>query len=369
MVLDQYKKVFKHAWQWWGEDQVPRLSAALTFYAMLSLAPMLLLAVTTAAFLYGEASARESLLATLKESWGGAQETFLQSLLQPPKAGGGAITTVLGIAVLIFGASGLFEQLRDSVNAIWGLAAPQGGFLTIVRRKVLGIIGVVLGSVGVLAWMFLDARIQWLSSHTVNEALPLWKALSFLVSWAFAAVVLAAMFKLMPRKRILWSDVWLPAVFTALAFSIGKYLLSLYFAMASISAGYGAAGALVVILVWIYYSGQILFFGVELSNAYAYDFGSLKGQPHDSEKKVTVTGAVAECGPEDPPQKCEDPKGTSHKTSTSESMEAGETVYDQHVPAPSLTASLAGLSQSLGHLGQSFGDLGKSFTGRKRKAA
>jgi membrane protein len=370
MVLEPLKKVFRDAWRWWGDDQVPRLSAALTFYAMLSLAPMLVLAVTTAGFMYGEESARANITEQIKSALGEAQAAFVKSLLQPHSEQAGIWAAVFSIAVLLFGASGLAEQLRDSVNAIWGLKAPQGGFLTIVKRKVFAILGVVLAAVVLLGWMILDAWLQWLSKNTVESAAPLWQAVSLIVSVVLLSLVFGAMFKALPRKRVAWNDVWFAAVFTSLAFTAGRYLLSLYFAFASVSAGYGAAGAMVVILLWFFYSSQIFFFGVELSNAYAFNLGSFKGQPHDNETKVTATGQVTKCPEGEPSVKTDQPVEASERTKETESQrnEEPDVVYlhDPDVPAPSLTSSLAGLGQSLGHLGKTFADLGKSLTGHKR---
>lgn len=358
MLLEPYKRVFADAWRWWGEDQVPRLSAALTFYAMLALAPMLLLAVASAGFLLGEDAVRANISLEVERSMGDAQAIFIDSLLKGHSAGTGAVAILFSIGVLIFGAAGLFEQLRDSVNAIWGTTSLQGGFLPILQRKAFGVLAVVATAVALLAWMFLDARLQWLSKQTVDAALPFWKAASFVVSWAFSGLLFAAIFKLLPRKKIAWRDVVFAAGITALFFGIGKYLLSLYFAFASVSAAYGAAGALVVILLWIYYSSQILFFGVELSNAYAYSMGSLKGLPHDSETKIAATGQVEESPKQESSTKDDHaPEVKAHASSG---------FQESNAPAPSITNSLANLGQSLGELSHSLGALGKTFTGRNR---
>lgn len=348
MALENYRQVFSDAWKWWNDDQAPRLSAALTFYAMLSLAPMILLAVAVAGFALGGEAAQAGLINEIKTSVGEAQATFVASLFRTASAGTGVVATIFSIGVLLFGASGLFEQLRDSVNAIWGLPAPQGGLAQIARRKIFAILGVSLAAICLLAWMILDARLQWLSRNTDLAAPYLWQALSFVAAWGFSAVVFAAMFKYLPLKQIKWRDVWFAGGFTALAFAIGKYLLSLYFAFASVSVAYGAAGALVVLLLWIYYSSQIFFFGVELSNAYAYSSGSLQGLRHDSKVKIGESGQVGPCP---------------------ESGEAAKADVDpEHVnaPGPTVRRSLARFSESLAGLFVSIARLGKAITGRSR---
>jgi membrane protein len=353
MVLEPYKRVFAKAFKWFGEDQVPRLAAAFTFYAMLSLAPMLLIAVATAGFILGESAAQTNIIEQVRSSMGTAQAAFVETLLQSHNSSAGVVAAVFSLAVLFFGASGLFEQLRDSVNAIWGLTSPQGGIIQVVKRKAFALVSVLLVMIGLLGWMILDARLQWLSHQTVSAVMPLWKALSFLLSWAFGSLAFAALFKWMPRKNIQWADVWFAAITTALAFAFGRYLLSMYFALASVSAAYGAAGALVVILLWIYYSSHIMFFGVELSNAYAHECGSLKDQPHDAEAQLTQTGQIT----------TKDDRISSGKTQEVEGVHAPE------IPAPTLTNSMATLGKSMGDLARSFQDLGKSFKGARRNNA
>ena len=351
-----YKKIFANAWKWWQDDQVPRLAAAFTFYAMLSLAPMLLMAVATAGFVLGDEGARQTLLQEFRRSMGEAQAAFIASLFKNQSTGTGIIATIFSLAVLVYGASALFEQLRDSVNAIWGVKPPDEGILGIVRRKLFAILSVAAVAVALLGWMILDARIQWLSANSVFEVPAIWKLVSFISAWGFSALLFAAIFKMMPRQPVKWSDVWSSAIFTALMFSLGKYLLSQYFALALVSAAYGAAGSLVVILLWIYYSSQIIFFGVELSNAYTYELGSRKGQPHDSEVAVTQTGKVSETPPAEGSAKDADAQRTVRST---ERLDGSYPTF-----APSLTTSMADLSASLSSLGRSLSDLGKSMTGK-----
>ncbi len=201
--------------------------------------------------------------------------------------------------VSLYGASGLFEQLRDSVNAIWGVKPLARGIRQIVLSKLTAFLGVLVGGAMIVAWVLFDAWLHYVRHHyslTLPFQFPVWQVASFIGTCALTTPAFALTFKLLPCKELRWRDVWLPAVITGLLFAIGKFVLGWYLSLSTSNASYGTAAALIVILLWAYYSSQIFFFGVELSEQYATQYGSLKGQGQDHENKVLPTGVTEVSG-------------------------------------------------------------------------
>jgi membrane protein len=298
MTVEMLVPVFKKAFKGWGEDQVPRLSASFTFYLLLALSPMLLFFVAATGLVMHSPSIREGLIAQIKDAMGEAQAGFISSLMTSTQSkGAGILATLFGLVVALFGASGLFEQLRESVNTIWGVKSQPCGVWSMVLRKFVAFLMVILGGLVMAGWLILDARLHYLNkNYMISAPLPIWQTLSFVVSWAFWSVVFAGALKYLPERPLQWRDVWLPAFVTSLAFALGKYLLSLYFSYSSVNVSYGSAGAVVLLLLWVYYSAQIFFFGVELTEAYALAFGSLKGQEEKHETAVRQGGVAKATG-------------------------------------------------------------------------
>lgn len=298
MTVEMFRAVLADAYRRFGEDQVPRLSAALSFYLMLALAPMLLLLVATLGFLMGEDTFRESFLNQVKGSMGDAQAAFLESIMATRNATGtGILASIFAFGVMLFGASGLFEQLRDSVNAIWGIKPKSCGFVAMALRKAVSVVLVIIGAIVLGGWMTLDARIHYLQQYKpigVLANLPLWQIASAAVSILFWTAIFGAAFRYLPEKFVAWKDVTLGAFLTSTLFTLGKYVLSYYFAYSSPSAAYGSAGAIVLILLWAYYSSQIFFFGVEFCDVYAHKYGTMMEEPHDDENAVGSAGVPAE---------------------------------------------------------------------------
>ncbi len=265
-----------------GRDDAPRHGAALAYYALFSVAPLLLLATSIAGLLYDEAAARAEVSAWLNDLVGpqgaGAVEGLLNRAL--PK-GSGVVSTVIGILTTLLGASSVFVQLRGSLNRIWGVHPKPGrGLLVAACGRALGAAMVLVTGALLLASLALgtavrlggDALARWvgLDPENLDFTVPL---LSFLiVTAAFAAI-----FKLLPSLRLAWSDVIVGAVITAVLFTIGRAAIGLYLAHTGVSSAYGAAGSLVAFLVWVYASAQILLFGAELTKSWAQHVGSRRG--------------------------------------------------------------------------------------------
>lgn len=259
----------------WAASNVPRLSAAFSFYAVLSLAPTLVLAVVVAGSIYGEGAARSQLLEQAREAVGPQASALLAELIDNAKKPGASLfATVFSLSVTFFSCSNLFIALQETVNTMWGIERRDPLVKGLILTRIGGFLAVMGFVAIVVAWLTFDAWLTVIQRFTPGARSA--QAASLLGSILFLAVVLAITFHRIPPNRVQWRDVMPGAIVTALGITASKFLLSLYFAYANVSAAYGSAGALVVILLWIYYTSQIFFFGVELTHAYSHQLGSLR---------------------------------------------------------------------------------------------
>ncbi|HEY3781788.1 MAG TPA: YihY/virulence factor BrkB family protein [Fimbriimonadaceae bacterium] len=279
MTVEMLRPIFAKAFKYWNEDQAPRYSAAITFYLMLALSPLLIFLVAASSLLLQNHELQTHLVETVTQSMGEAQGTLVGQIITSSHSRGvGYVATIVGLVVSISGASGLFLQLRLSVNSIWRVETKASGIKGFIGTKVVSILMVLIVGIVFLGWLAFDWWLRIVRHEIGPEAgFPIKTTLSFILSWAFWTPVYAAMLKWLPQRKLQWRDVWLGGIVTSLAYAVSKYLLSLYFTYSSVSVTYGTAGALIVILLWAYYSCQIFFYGVELSRAYAEAYGSLKG--------------------------------------------------------------------------------------------
>ncbi|MCE9552213.1 MAG: YihY/virulence factor BrkB family protein [Planctomycetes bacterium] len=263
----------------WLADKAPRLGAALAYYTIFSLPPLMVLSVALAGLFFRKDVAQGELLRQLRDLLGkeGAEaiQQMIASAQQPEK---GILATLLGIVVLLFGASGVFGELQDALNTIWGVEPKTGrGLWGIVKARFLSF-AMILGTgflllVSLVLSTMLAAAGKWAGNYLpVPE--PILQILNFLISVLVITVLFAMIFKILPDARIAWHDVWIGALATALLFSAGKFLLGIYLGRASIGSAYGAAASLIVLLVWVYYSAQILYLGAEFTQAYAHMYGT-----------------------------------------------------------------------------------------------
>jgi membrane protein len=246
------------------------MGAALAYYTVLSMAPLLIIAVAVAGRVFGSQAAEGMLAAEIQDLVGTAGAQVIQSILvsaySPAK---GIVAGVLGIGALLFGAASVFNQLRIALNRIWDVApAPfrLRDFLSEQLRSFALVVGV-----GVLLLLLLIANA--ILSSVAAPLASLWIA-NTLGSLAVIIILFALLYRLVPATRIPWSDVWIGAAASAFLFALGKHLVGAYLGRASIGSAYGAAGSLVVLLVWVYYSAQIFLFGAEFTHIYAFRKGS-----------------------------------------------------------------------------------------------
>jgi membrane protein len=264
----------------WVDDYAMSMGAALAYYTMFSLAPLLLIVVSVAGLFFGEEAARGQIVAQLQSVMGNAGASAVQELLASVREPGqGWLATGIGITLLLVGATTVFGELQDSLDRIWRVPdrTLANGWLQLLRTRVLSF-GMIL-AIGFLLVVSLvvSTALDAVGRHW-NLMLGGWYPLAVATNAVIAFLLIAAMFaliyKVMPRVRVLWRDVWIGALFTALLFTLGKSLISLYIGRSGISSAFGAAGSLVVVLLWVYYSAQIFLVGAEFTWVYANMLGS-----------------------------------------------------------------------------------------------
>ncbi|HYK03977.1 MAG TPA: YihY/virulence factor BrkB family protein [Thermoanaerobaculia bacterium] len=301
--MGKYITVFKQTFKEFGEDKAPRLGAALAYYTIFSIGPLLLIAVAMAGIFLGKEAAQGKISAELGNVLGSEMAKSLETMIEAAhKPKSGTIATIVGVVMLLIGASGLFAQLKDALNTIWNVEPKKAaGIMGMIKERFLSM-AMVLG-IGFLLLITLvfDAAIsamgplleRLVGGEAIIHVVQL--VLSFLVS----TVLFACIFRILPDLKIAWKDVWFGAIFTSLLFVVGKWGLGLYLGKAAVGSAYGAAGSLVILLVWVYWSAQILFLGAEFTQVYARTFGSLKG---DTSKRQAREQAAR---PEDRPKAAE----------------------------------------------------------------
>lgn len=273
-VVGRIGLLLKDAADGWIKHRAQRLGASLAFYTTLALAPLTIIAVAVAGYFFGQEAARGGIVHRIENLVGHDAALTIESLIE--KAGEphqSQVATLISIGVLLFGATGVFAELKDSLDTIWEVKRKPGLGLGAILKTQLLAFAVVIGTgflllVSLLLTAVLTAFTAWLGQ---SLPVPIWTAylLDLLVSFLVITFLFALIFKLLPDVNVRWKDVWIGAIFTAALCMIGKFLIGLYIGSATIGSVYGAAGSLVVILVWTYYSSQILFFGAELIRAYA----------------------------------------------------------------------------------------------------
>ncbi|MEO6036329.1 MAG: YihY/virulence factor BrkB family protein [Verrucomicrobiota bacterium] len=271
----------------WMADKAPRLGAALSYYTVFSIAPLIIIAITIAGLVF--ADAQQQIIAQVRGMVGEQSAEAIQSMIKAAqKPAQSTVATLLGFATLIFGAAGVFIQLKDALNTIWNVKeSSASGVFAFIKKYFLSF-SMVLG-IGflLLISLLLEAGLAIASNFVIGH-LPglavLMKILALVISFATVTLLFAMLFKFLPDVRIPWHDVWIGAVLTAALFVAGKIGLGVYLGKMAAASAYGAAGSLVIVLLWVYYSAQILFFGAEFTQVYSRKHGSRSTKP--PEKKL-----------------------------------------------------------------------------------
>ncbi|MDQ9169399.1 YihY/virulence factor BrkB family protein [Oxalobacteraceae bacterium R-40] len=283
--------LIKAATSSWVDDYAQSMGAALAYYTMFSVAPLLLIVISAAGLVFGEEAARGEIFAQLQELMGeqgaGAVQGLLESVNKPAE---NFTAMLIGSALLLVGATTVFGELQDALDRIW--RAPKrnkSGIWNLLRARLLSF-GMIMG-VGFLLMVSLVvsaglAAVGKLLGTSLADWVILASVINFLLGFAFTTVVFAMIYKTMPRARVDWTDVWIGAAVTSLLFAVGKLLIGLYIGKSGVTSAFGAAGSLVVVLVWVYYSAQIFLMGAEFTWAYAVTFGSRKEESMPSAAPV-----------------------------------------------------------------------------------
>ena len=269
-----------------SKDKAPRLGAALAFYTALSLAPMLLVVVGIVGAIYGDQVAQGQLDKQLTEAMGSEGATAAKSMLEAKEnnKSSGTISAVIGLITLIVAATTLFAQMQDSLNTVWRVETKETedkGFLTtiweMIRDRLLSLAAVAGVAFLLLVSTVFGSVVEGMGAQ-ITSYLPmsgtLLQLMNITISVVLTAVMFAMIFKLLPEAQIAWSDVWIGAAVTAVLFGVGKFAISTYLGKMSVGSSYGAAGSFMVLLIWVYYSTQILLFGACFTHIYSTRFGS-----------------------------------------------------------------------------------------------
>lgn len=279
MRFRSVRALFVEGFTGWREHKASRMAAALAYYTVFSLAPILVISIAVAGLVFGQDAAEGRIVGQISGLVGQKSASALEAMIAAArKPSAGILATVLGIATLVFGATGVFGELQESLNTIWGVKPKPGrSFIRMLKTRFISFTMVLGVGFLLLVSLVVSAAIAALGSW-MSALLPLPEVVLQLVNVAVSVGVVtllfAMIFRVLPDVEIAWRDVWVGAAFTAILFALGKLAIGLYLGKTSTASSYGAAGALVLILVWVYYSAQILFFGAELTRAYAYQHGS-----------------------------------------------------------------------------------------------
>jgi len=276
---------FKTAWSMtrqtfgeWSKDNGGRLGAALSYYTVFSLAPLLLVVISIAGLVFGRTAAEGSLFGQLTGVVGPDAAHLIQAAVSKANhAKGGVLGTVIGFVVLLAGATGVVIELQGALDAVWKVEPkPNRGIWGVVRTRLLSVAMILslgfLLLVSLVVSAGLSALSGWLRAAFGDVAILSW-VIDAAVALTVISTLIALIYKILPDAEVAWRDVWVGAVATAVLFMIGKYLIGLYIGKASVGSAFGAAGSLAVLLVWIYYSAQIVLLGAEFTRVYANRFG------------------------------------------------------------------------------------------------
>ncbi len=273
------RDIFRETVSRWIQDNAPHLAAAIAFYTVFSIAPLLVLTVSIAGIFFGEQAARGEIVNQIQNWTGSNGAVLIQALIRNAgSSASGVMATFLAVIFLLIGASAVFVEIKGSLNVIWRVAdKAASGIKGFVRARLLSFLMIIVLGILLMISMVLGTALSIaidLFRDVLANSRLYWRAGEILISLLVASLLFAAIYKVLPDTEVEWGDVWIGASITAVLFTLGKYLIGLYLARSTIASVYGAAGSLAVFLLWVYYSAQIFLFGAELTAVYARRYGS-----------------------------------------------------------------------------------------------
>jgi len=273
----------------WGDDGVLAHGAALAFYTFFSLAPLLVLAIAVAGFAFGRSAAQGEIVTQIQDAIGPEAARAVQNMLaQASRPASGITATVVSLLTMFFGASGVFGQLQYSLNTIWGVKPKAHGAVRNALQRRATSFGMVLAIGLLLLLSLVVSAVLSAVRESLDEHAPLLArilpSMNLLVSFATMTALFALIYKVLPAIRLAWRDVWIGSAVTAVLFLLGQAVITLYLAHATTSSIYGAAGSLILLLSWIYYSAQVVLIGAEFTEVYSRHFGSRRAEGRRKDK-------------------------------------------------------------------------------------
>jgi membrane protein len=289
--------VLKGAFSGFSDDKVTKLSGSLAYYTIFSMGPLLVLIISLCGIFLGEEAVQGKLYATLAGFVGADTAAQLQEIIKNASIGGkGKIAAIVGGITLLVGATSVFAEIQDSINSIWGLKPkPKRGWVKMLQNRFLSFSVIISLGFILLVSLAISGIIEGLNAR-LQAAYPdvtvvIFYVLNLIITLAVTSFIFAVIFKVLPDAEIRWRDVAIGSLVTALLFMIGKFAIGLYISKSNIGSTYGAAGSLVVVLLWVYYSSFILYFGAEFTKSYAMEYGA---PIHPSKYAVTMKAVEVE---------------------------------------------------------------------------
>jgi membrane protein len=277
-------RLLKEAASSWSGDHAQAMGASLAYYSLFSIAPLLLIIISVAGLVFGEDAVRGAVFDQLADLMGESGANGISEMLahaNQPKTGG--LAALLGVFLLLFGAAGVFGQLRAALDRIWRAGSPEkgSGVWRWLRANLLSM-GMVFAMAFLIAVSLVLSTVvatlgKWWGAYLGGWTIVA-HVLDFAISFGMLTAIFALIYKVMPRAKVEWHDVWIGAATTAVLFTIGKFLIGLYLGKSSIGTSFGAFGSLAIFMVWVYYSAQIFLFGAEFTWVYAHELGSRRGE-------------------------------------------------------------------------------------------
>lgn len=270
--------ILKETYHEWNQDNAPQLGAALAFYTIFSLAPIFIIIMAIVGYFLGKESVQIYILNEVSQLVGRDNAANLMNIIiNSYKPGSGLKATIIAILLMLLGSTTIFVMLKNALNVIWGVSQQERRYTALIKERFQSFVIVLL--IGFFIFLSMTASSMLVTLHTLMESffeIPIifFQATDYILSITLLTFIFALLYKFLPDATIFWKDVWVGAAITALLFTLGKFLLGLYIAKSSVSSVYGAAGSLVAILLWVYYTAQIIFVGAEFTQVYARRYGS-----------------------------------------------------------------------------------------------
>lgn len=266
--------LLKETYNEWSEDNASQLGAALAFYTIFSLAPILIIIVAAVGFVLGKESVQIYILGELAKVIGHDNAGYVMSTIQSSyQEGSGIRATLIAIFIILIGSTTVCVMLKNALNFMWGVTERPSGIFEIIKNRVMSSLIIFLAGFFLFLSMIISSLISTVSNF-IDIPFIFYTLIDNIVSIILLTLLFSMLYKVLPDVEISWGDVWVGGAITAVLFTLGKFLLGLYLARSTVSSAYGAAGSLVVLLLWVYYSAQIIFLGAEFTQVYAKKYGS-----------------------------------------------------------------------------------------------